>query len=151
MTNLTIIVPFLNEGVEVEKTVENIRNTSGYDIDIILINDNSTDGYNYENIASKYQTYYLKNKHRLGVAASRDLGIENCRTDFFLLLDGHMRFYEKNWHSKLYDYLFLNENSLLCCSCLPLDSTGEPIHHNIPFAAVVLFDKEKNKELLSLE
>ncbi len=44
---ITIIIPFLNEGVEVEETVKNIKEHAKIPFDIILINDGSTDKYNY--------------------------------------------------------------------------------------------------------
>ena len=44
----------------------------------------------------------------MGVAASRDYGINYCTTPYFLLLDGHMRFYDAAWSS-----LFLPKDSIL--------------------------------------
>ena len=41
---LTLIIPFLNEGEEVYNTVKNLRENSIYDFNIILINDASSDG-----------------------------------------------------------------------------------------------------------
>lgn len=42
---IMIIIPFLNEGVEVEETVTNIKEHAKIPFDIILINDGSTDKY----------------------------------------------------------------------------------------------------------
>ena len=44
----------------------------------------------------------------MGVAASRDYGINYCTTPYFLLLDGHMRFYDAAWSS-----LFLPKDGIL--------------------------------------
>jgi glycosyltransferase involved in cell wall biosynthesis len=43
MNKLTVVMPFLNEGDEVEHTVQNIRQTAGDNVDILLINDASPD------------------------------------------------------------------------------------------------------------
>lgn len=110
-TNLTCIIPFMNEGEEIEKTVRSIINTSN--AEIMLINDCSTDSYDYEEVADLYDCIYIKNETNLGVAGSRDLGVKNCKTDYFVLLDGHMRFYDNNWDLRTIEYLFKNPKTIL--------------------------------------
>lgn len=92
MKKLTVIIPFLNEGEEVQNTVESIMTHGGDQTEIILINDASTDGYHYKGVAEDYGACYIEHARRQGVAASRDEGVERCTTPYFLLLDGHMRF-----------------------------------------------------------
>lgn len=111
---LTIIIPFLNEGEEVGKTVESIRHTVGEKVDIIVINDCSTDGYHYFEDLQPFNVYYFVNEKRLGVAASRDMGIHLSKTPYFLLLDGHMRFYDSNWSDYIVGLLHVNDRRLLC-------------------------------------
>ena len=107
---LTIIIPFLNEGKEVYNTVKSIRDHSNMnEVAIILINDASNDKFNYEEIANEFNTEYYTNPSRLGVAASRDLGVKLCKTPYFLLLDAHMRFYNNKWVDRIVSEL--NDNS----------------------------------------
>ena len=75
MSKLTVIIPFLNEGEELENTLRSIREHSDGEVDILVINDASTDGWDYGDVARKYRAEYMMNKQRLGVAASRDLGV----------------------------------------------------------------------------
>lgn len=82
---LTVIIPFLNEKYEVENTLQSIRLHSTDDIEIILINDASDDGFDYRCIAEKYGAKYIENPNRLGVAASRDLGVKLCQTPYFFV------------------------------------------------------------------
>mgnify|MGYP002858734391 CR=1 FL=1 len=112
---LTIIIPFLNEGVEVERTVQSILEHTKECVDIILINDGSDDGIDYAAISTKYNTKYLYNKERQGVAKCRDIGVEASETEYFLLLDAHMRFYSNNWYSILLSNLEKESNTLFCC------------------------------------
>lgn len=111
--NFTVIITFQNEGVEIKKTVESIRSTT-FGIPIILIDDFSTDGYDYEAIAETYNCKYIKNSENFGVAKSRDLGVSLCETDQFVILDGHMRFYDIDWDIKLTEILVNNPNSIVC-------------------------------------
>lgn len=114
MKSLTIIIPFLNEQAEIEKTVISILETAITNLDILLINDASDDGYNYDIIAHNYHCKYVKHKQRMGVAASRDEGILLSETPYFLLLDGHMRFYDKGWDLALIDLLRNYPRTLFC-------------------------------------
>lgn len=113
--SLTIIIPFLNERDEVEKTVRSVRKHVGGLVDIIVINDQSNDGYNYRKKLKKYNVIYIYNVKRKGVAASRDLGIRLCKTPYFLLLDAHMRFYNSNWLEIIINLLKRNDRRILCC------------------------------------
>lgn len=66
------------------------------DVKIMLIDDNSNDGYNYKKVAEIFGCDYYRNETNLGVAGSRNFGVFHCTTPYFVLLDAHMRFYETN-------------------------------------------------------
>lgn len=112
---LTIIIPFLNEGDEVENTLSSIRTTVRDKVDILIINDASTDDFDYFSVAKKYNANYIENKKRKGVAASRDYGVSMINTHYFLLLDGHMRFYQNDWLDEIINELDKDNRVLLCC------------------------------------
>ncbi len=112
---LTVIIPFLNEGEEVENTIKSITNMSKEEIDIIVINDASDDNYDYRHIPQKYDVVYLENEQRKGISSCRNIGVEKCKTPFFLLLDAHMRFYDSNWTNTIVSFLSHNETTLVCC------------------------------------
>jgi len=117
---LTVIIPFLNEGCEVENTLMSILENSKDDIEIIVINDGSDDEFDYQAIAGQYGARYVLNKTRLGVAASRDLGVELCETPYFLILDAHMRFYDDRWAGRIVEELKKSERVFLCCRSIVL-------------------------------
>lgn len=114
---LTVIITFLNEGKELEHTLAGIRQSVADAVDIIVINDGSYDGYSYGEMVALYKAYYIVNRHRLGVAASRDLGVTLCQTPFFLLLDAHMRFYDGCWVDRIVRELSENDRQIICCQC----------------------------------
>lgn len=111
---LTVIIPFLNEGYEVVETVKNLRLMVGNEIDILVINDFSTDELDYQTLLSDYNVYYVLNNKRMGVAASRDLGVRLCETPYFLLLDAHMRVYDNKWLEDMVAILKNNDRQILC-------------------------------------
>ena len=120
---LTVIIPFVNEGEEVEATVRSIRQTAGRRVDILVIDDASTDGYPYRERLQPYGVYYVLNFQRRGVAASRDYGVSLIRTPYFLLLDGHMRFYAPDWPDRIVAALERDNRCLLCCQGRALQKT----------------------------
>jgi glycosyltransferase involved in cell wall biosynthesis len=124
-SSLTVIISFLNEGIEVERTLENIYKTAAVVPEIILINDASDDGYDYDSISARYGCRYVKHTTRKGVAASRDEGVELCGTEHFLLLDAHVEFYEAGWDLKLLSALKDHPDSILCCQTRVLWETRE--------------------------
>ena len=56
---------------------------------------------------------YLETPTNLGVAGSRNFGVTQCDTQYFRLLDAHMRFYDDNWHENILDALDKNPDSLV--------------------------------------
>jgi len=66
---LSVCMSFLNEGEEVGNTVRSIRETAGDSVDIIAVNDASTDSYDYEADLKGLNVHYFVNKRRIGSAA----------------------------------------------------------------------------------
>ena len=112
---LSVCMSFLNEGEEVGNTVRSIRETAGDTVDIIAINDASTDGYDYEADLKELNVHYFVNKRRIGSAAGKEKAVQISSTPYFLLIDAHMRFYQKDWVSRIVEELDKNPHQLLCC------------------------------------
>lgn len=112
---LTVIIAFLNEGVEIKRTVESVLKFAEDKVEIIVINDGSNNLYDYEEMLRPYNIVYIKNENRRGVTVCRDLGVQLAQTPYFILLDAHMRFYEKGWVDKIVSYLKEDDRRLLCC------------------------------------
>lgn len=119
---LSVILTFYNEGEEVEKTIQSIRATS-LNTTIILVDDFSDDDMDYESLAKKYHdVIYIRNNRREGVANSRNIGVLNAKTEYIMILDAHMRFYDFDWdervlrilkQDKYKNYLFTSNSSVI--------------------------------------
>ncbi len=141
MKKLTLIIPFLNEGDEVKKTIDSVLPMAGTDVDLILIDDASTDGYDYRSLARSSNTLFIQHAQRKGVAASRDEAISLSRTPYFLLLDAHMRSYTPGWANVLLGLLEAYEQAIFCCQTFPLDHTGQLTSKNsCGYGAYIDFD-----------
>lgn len=140
---LTVIIPFLNEYEQVLYTLKNIRETAFADVDIILVNDGSRDDYEYEKVAKQFDAVYISHSKRKGVAFSRDEGVQACRTDYFLLLDAHMRFYTTDWICKMREELIKDDKVLLSCATIKLiekDDKCDILKKNIKCGAYIDFE-----------
>ena len=140
---LSVCMSFLNEGEEVGNTVRSIRETAGDTVDIIVVNDASTDGYDYEADLKGLNVHYFVNKHRIGAAAGKEKAVQISSTPYFLLIDAHMRFYQKDWASQLLEELEKNSNRLLCCQNLALSrkegKLSKPVEMGV-YGAYLRFD-----------
>lgn len=126
---LTVIIPFQNEIYEVEKTVMSVRATAN-NVNIILVNDNSKPDYDYKKIAEIFGCEYYENKTNLGVAGSRDLGVAHCTTPYFMLLDGHMRFYDDDWDLRLVKLLDERNDRIICSNTIVISKDEDDIYDN---------------------
>lgn len=143
---LTIIMSFLNEKEEVRNTILNILKYANNLVDIIVINDASTDLYDYESDLSDLNILYIKNDSRKGSPASRDIGVGLVKTPYFLILDAHMRFYDSDWVHTIVNTLKENDRRLLCCNTKALFKSDngeilEPKRKKV-FGAKILFDTD---------
>lgn len=147
MNKLTAIIAFLNEGAEIEKTVASIRETAGDNVDILLINDASNDDTDYETVARKYNARYHLNSIRLGSGPAKNLGTELCETPYFILFDGHMRFYHNDWWNETVNALEKNDRAVYCLRCFPLDEQYKLMEMSSLGAYIHMFDTPEHKVL----
>ncbi|HBN47293.1 MAG TPA: hypothetical protein DD401_06830 [Prevotella sp.] len=112
---LTAIIPCYNEGEELENTLKSIRDTVGRHVLITVVDDCSCDQFDYEKIALRYDARYVRNNKRIGPAGSKEKGVRLCETEYFIIFDAHMRFYQQNWHQIILDELNKSQRQLLCC------------------------------------
>jgi prolyl 4-hydroxylase len=120
---LSVVIPFLNESTQLQRTLHNLRDTAGDAIKIIVVNDNSDDFFNYEALARHYHCTYIRNETRKGVARSRDIGVSVADTEFVLLLDAHMKFFAPLWQETLEYYLRQNTQAIYCTKSVVMDES----------------------------
>jgi glycosyltransferase involved in cell wall biosynthesis len=86
-------------------------------------------------------------RERQGVAFSRDEGVEICDTEYFLLLDGHMRFLEKGWNEKFVNALRTEPQTIFCGQTKGLFKPGcdSNVGNKRPATYGAYIDFEKNR------
>lgn len=142
MKNLTIIMPFLNENDEPRQTINSIYQTANPNhFEIIAIDDNSKDS---SPIPIRPEVHYTKNKERIGVNGCLQMGINQAKTPYVLIIDAHMRF-PQGWYTTLIDCITREPNTAWCMSCMQLGYNNMELSKaNIEYTAASLLLVDKN-------
>lgn len=90
MTKVSIIVPIYNVESYIEQTINSVINQTERDIDIILVNDGSTDrsGEICDKYAKKDQRVIVIHKKNGGLSSARNAGLDIARGEYILFVDG---------------------------------------------------------------
>ena len=92
---ISVIVVTRNEGAELRRTVENLRDTLPARSEIVIVDDASTDG-------STAGFRRVVKAPGIGVARARNLGVAQSQGDVLVFADGHIRL-DKLWWQPLAD------------------------------------------------
>ncbi|MBQ4837046.1 glycosyltransferase [Pseudoalteromonas luteoviolacea] len=125
--SLSIIIPFLNEGINVEKTLTSIFSTVKGDVEVVLINDASDDDFAYESVAKQYHCEYVRNSFRVGVAACRDLGVKLASNEAVMFLDAHMQFFQTGWDKLVLERVLHEPNTIFCARSVYMNLNWEVV------------------------
>lgn len=96
---VSIIMPAYNSEKSIKEAINSILKISYENIEIIIINDNSTDGTDYicKEIVKKYEgkiKYYINPKK--GVSSARNLGLEKAESKYVMFFDSDDLWYSEN-------------------------------------------------------
>lgn len=115
MTRVSVIVPIYNVDSFLEKCIDSIINQTYKDIEIILIDDGSTD--NSGDICDKYADKYgnIKTIHQenAGVSEARNLGISVAEGEFIICVDSD-DIIERNMIEEMVSCINDDVNVVLC-------------------------------------
>lgn len=143
MKELSIVIPFMNEGENLKRTLISIMETATCPIDVIIVNDNSTDGYPYKQLEESFGIRMIENDKRIGPAACREMGISAIETPYFLTVDAHMQFGQDDWCNAIIEQLKKKPKSIYCCQTKVLNEDWG-IEAGTPYGAKINFtDDEK--------
>lgn len=117
MAELTVVITVKNDFESLTNTLKSIRTTQDTDVDILVIQDASTDQEDYVGVCTKYDSRIIINPINLGIAPSRDLGARESTTPYLMFIDAHMRFRRDNWTTKVLATLKKYPRTILGVGC----------------------------------
>lgn len=129
--DISIIVPIYNAEKYLNKCIDSLINQTKEELEIILINDGSTD--NSENIIKEYndkRIKYFKNKNQ-GIGKTRNFGIEKATGKYIMFVDSD-DYIEKDACEKLYSKAVNNNLDIVICDFFKVNDSGETEQITIP-------------------
>jgi glycosyltransferase involved in cell wall biosynthesis len=96
---VSVVIPTKDRAYVLEKTIDSLVNQTYKNIEIIVVDDGSTDGTELlvEGFKKKYKRIkFLKNKKNMGPAASRNKGVKNAKGEIIFFTDSDC-FVSENW------------------------------------------------------
>lgn len=116
MVKVSVIIPTFNAEKTIKETVKSVVDQSLQDIEIIIINDGSTDNSIIElrKIVNKYSNVKLINKENHGVSYTRNLGIEIAKGEYLLFLDSDDTL-SKDALKLMYSFAVKHSLDVVCC------------------------------------
>lgn len=113
---LSVIIPVYNVGELLYKCIESIENQSLDNIEIILVNDGSTDdsGKICDEISSKNNNIKVIHKENEGVSVARNLGIRIAKGEYIGFVDSD-DYINENMYLKMYLQAKKNDCDIVMC------------------------------------
>ncbi len=112
MIDVSIIVPIYNSEKYLKKCIDSLIDQTHNNIEILLINDGSTD--NSEKIIKKYKDKRIKyiSQKNIGIGKTRNKGIKLSKGKYIMFIDSD-DYIGKNCVEKMYDLAVSNESDLV--------------------------------------
>jgi len=128
---VSVIIPFYNEELYLERAVNSVLKQTYEAIEIILVNDGSTDNSQAiaENICSKNKLTKLITIKNKGPGNARNIGIQNTSSDFICFLDADDEL-KSMAIQKMYVNLITTNSDLVFCMHTMLDKNKKELKNS---------------------
>ena len=129
LKKISIIIPSLNEGDELVKTISSINKAAKRSLYEVIVIDDASDTGKWADPPQWVKV--LHNDERLGRPASVQKGVDAARYEAIIVLNARMRFTE-GWIEKYLKNLNENPESLICATCVYLNYGDDEITDDKP-------------------
>ncbi|EHZ61025.1 glycosyl transferase 2 family protein [Streptococcus pneumoniae GA47210] len=123
---ISIVVPVYNVEKYLKKSIESILNQTYQNIEILLVDDGSTDssGKICESFSKVDPRIRVFHKENGGLSDARNFGIEQMKGQYVAFIDSD-DYISKDYVWKLYSSIKNNDSEVSICSFLLVDEKGE--------------------------
>ncbi|MCD7779530.1 MAG: glycosyltransferase, partial [Candidatus Gastranaerophilales bacterium] len=152
MAEISVIVPVYNVKRYLKECLDSIINQTFKDIEIICINDGSTDGS--EKILKEYENkeprIILINKKNGGLSSARNAGMKIAKGKFLCFVDSDDKI-ELTMLEKLYKNITSLNSDISICAVHKLDETNKTIDDSNPYFNLGYFNSLFDNKVFSYE
>ena len=142
---ISIIIPIYNTENYLAECLESIINQTYYNLEVLLIDDGSTDnsGRICDDYAQKDTRIKVIHKENGGVSSARNIGLDLARGEYLVFIDSD-DFVDEDYIKKMYDGLKINDADVLFCKHAQyINGEIKHVQENFPSNLTVDF-KDKN-------
>lgn len=129
MPLITVIVPFYNSEKYIENCISSILNQSYKNLEVLLINDGSTD--NSLQICKRFakldSRLKIINKFNGGVSSARNVGLDYAKGDYVTFVDSDDSICERTYE-KMIKYITGNKE-IICCGVKRVNENNQLIYN----------------------
>ena len=133
MPEISIIIPVYNNEKYIEKCIRSIQNQTLSDMEIIVINDGSTDGSGriLRELEAEDKRILLMEQENQGVAAARNLGVEKATGKYITFVDGD-DYLKTDYIEKMYELAERERLDMVICGLTYVDESGKELGKIVP-------------------
>lgn len=133
MIKVSVIVPVYNGEKYIKSCLDSIIENNLKDIEIIVINDGSTDSTSQilEEYKTKYDIIKVIQKENEGQGSARNIGIDLAKGEFITFVDADDEIHN-NMFSKMYEKLQNEQADICVCDYFEIDKENKIIKKAIP-------------------
>jgi glycosyltransferase involved in cell wall biosynthesis len=143
-TTVSVVIPTLNRCTLVQETIESALAQSLDEIEIIVVDDGSTDGTGpvlRERYGDRVRYVYQENQ---GESAARNKAIRHSQGEYIALLDSDDIWLPSKLEKQVWYLKTRPEMGLVSCHVLTVDAQGHPVH-------TAPLHPEQTSDIVSLE
>ncbi len=139
MTKISIIMPVYNDEDRLDKSINSFLNQSLKDIELICVNDGSTDNSLsiLENFAKKYSNIKVFTQENQGSGKARNYGLNQANGNYIGFLDADDVFMDEKALETLFDFALKNNANMVSGNIKLVDEEG----NFSPFLPLEYYDK----------
>ena len=128
---ISVIVPIYNVEKYLSRCIDSIINQTYTELEIILVDDGSTDncGVMCEEYAQKDERIKVFHKQNGGLSDARNVGLENAKGDYIAFVDGD-DYIALDMYEKLYRRIDKDKSDLAICNIEFVNEKKEPLYIN---------------------
>lgn len=133
MIKVSVIVPTYNEEKHIRACLDSIIENDLKEIEIIVINDGSTDSTKeiLEEYKNKYDIIKVIEKENEGQGSARNIGIDLAKGEFITFVDADDEIYN-NMLSKMYEKLQKEQADICVCDYFEINKDNKVVKKAIP-------------------
>lgn len=126
MCEVSVIIPVYNVENYVKKCIDSVINQTYTNIEIILVDDGSTDscGSICKEYSLRDNRILVIHKKNGGLSEARNVGLSYAKGNYILFVDGD-DYIEKNMIEKLYNTILSNDSDMALCNFFYVDENEE--------------------------